>query len=149
MTSHLKIGDCLHCVITSMHASSKMAHGCATQSGTHRISLFQFPTDQKIRKCWIDRLNRGKTATTKFVPSKHSKICMKHFDDSQFLISPKFAESIGFGQVFRVRLKPDAVPTIFDNPRKKSSKERNSALAISKKKMKHEVGSFFIYIASS
>lgn len=118
-----------------------VAYGCNTESGVHRISMFKFPVDSKRRKVWIDKLNRGQTATKKFAPNTHSKLCIKHFDDKQFVINPSFAEQIGYGGMRRVRLKPDAVPSIFDNPKKtRPTKERSSAVAILGKKMKQEVG---------
>lgn len=116
-----------------------VAYGCNTESGVHNISMFRFPRDPKRRKLWIDRLNRGQTATKKFEPNSHSKLCMKHFDENQFVINPKFAEQIGYGGVMRVRLKPDAVPTIFEQPKKTPAKERPSATAIFGKKMRQEI----------
>ena len=98
-----------------------VAYGCNTESGIHRISMFTFPKDPKRRKLWIDRLNRGQTATKIFAPNSHSKLCIKHFDDNQFIIHQTFAEQIGYGGVRRVRLKPDAVPTIFEKPKKNST----------------------------
>ena len=88
-------------------------YGCNMDSIIHRISMFLFPKDLKRRKIWIQRLNRGQTATTNFIPKSHSKICLKHFDDNQFLISPKLAEAVGYKN-FRLRLKSDAVPMVFD-----------------------------------
>lgn len=77
------------------------AYGCNTDSGTYRISMFKFPRDSKRKKQWIDRLNRGQSATKKFAPNHHSKLCMKHVDDKQFIIHPKFASDIGFSGVTR------------------------------------------------
>lgn len=116
-----------------------VAYGCNTESGVHRISMFTFPKDPKRRKLWIDRLNRGQSATKTFAPNSHSKLCIKHFDDNQFIIHPTFAEQIGYGGVRRVRLKPDAVPTIFEKPKKPAPKERLSAAAILGKKKKQEI----------
>ena len=116
-----------------------VAYGCNTESGIHRISMFTFPKDPKRRKLWIDRLNRGQTATKTFAPNSHSKLCIKHFDDNQFIIHPTFAEQEGYGGVRRVRLKPDAVPTIFEKPKKTAPKERPSATAILGKKKRQEI----------
>ena len=71
-----------------------VAYGCNTESGIHRISMFTFPKDPKRRKLWTDRLNRGQTATKTFAPNSHSKLCIKHFDDNQFIIHPTFAEQV-------------------------------------------------------
>ena len=119
------------------------AYGCNMDSSIHRIRMFLFPKDIKRRKIWIQRLNRGRTATTNFFPTSHSKICFKHFDDNPFIISPKLAESFGYKN-FRLRLKSDAVPTVFDfkNRRNGGLKGRNSAKLIAKKKVQHEVCRF-------
>ena len=103
------------------------AYGCNMDSSIHRISMFLFPKDLKRRKIRIQRLNRGRTATTNFIPKSHSKICFKHLDESQFLISPKLAEVVGYKN-FRLRLKSDAVPTVFDlkNRRNGRLKGKNS-----------------------
>ena len=124
------------------------AYGCNTDSTVHRISLFNFPkkeTDHLRRQAWINRLNRGQSATKKFAPNQHSKLCAKHFEENQFLISKRFAEEIGFNEEFRLRLKPDAVPTIFEGRNQKSvGKERPSAAAILGKRLKQEVCIFML-----
>ena len=104
-------------------------------SSIHRISMFLFPKDLKRRKIWIQRLNKGQTATTNFIPKGHSKFCFKHFDDNQFLISPKLAEAVGYKN-FRLWLKSDAMPTVFDfkNPRNGGLKGRNFEKSIAKMK---------------
>ena len=110
-------------------------YGCNMDSIIHRISMFLFPKDLKRRKIWIQCLNRGRKATTNFIPKSHSKICFKHFDDNQFLISPKLAEAFGYKN-FRLRLKSDAVLTVFDfkNRRNGGLKGRNFEISIAKKK---------------
>ena len=74
------------------------------------------------------------------------QIVFEHFEDSHFLISPKFAKEVGYKN-FRLRLKPDAVPTLFETPGRKEighkPKDRHSAMTISKKKIKHEVSNSF------
>lgn len=115
------------------------AFGCNSRSDSDKISFFQFPKDEKLRKRWIDKLNRGATSTKKFVPTHH-KLCAKHFEESEFVISVSFAESIGFSEKVRPRLKDDAVPTIFQYPQPgKRTCERQSATRIKEKKIKHEV----------
>ena len=104
------------------------------------ITMFLFPKDLKRRKYGFNVLNRGRAATTNFIPKSHSKICFKHFDDNQFLISPKIAEAVGYKN-FRLRLKSDAMPTVFDykNRRNGGLKGRNFEKLIAKKKVQHEV----------
>ena len=116
------------------------AYGCNMDSSTYRISMFLFPKDIKRSKIWIQRLNRGRTATTNFIPQSHSKICFKHFEDNEFLISPKLAEAVSYKN-FRLRLKSDAVPMVFDfkNQRNGGLKGRNSEKSIAKTEVQHEV----------
>ena len=115
-------------------------YGYNMDSIIHRISMFLFPKDLKRRKYGFNVLNRGRTATTNFIPKSHSKICFKHFDDNQFLISPKLAEAAGYKN-FRLRLKSDAVPTVFDfkNRRNGTLKGSNFEKSIAKKKVQHVV----------
>ena len=100
-----------------------------------------FPNDLKRRKIWIQHLNRGRTATTNFVPTSHWKICLKHFEDNNFLISPKLAGVVGYKN-FRLWLKSEAVPTVFDikNRRNGGLKGRNSAKSIAKNKKEVQHG---------
>ena len=77
---------------------------------------------------------------TSFIPKSQSKICFKHFDDNQFLISPKPLEAVGYKN-FKFGLKSDAVPMVFDfkNRRNGELKGRNSEKLIVKNKVQHEV----------
>ena len=76
---------------------------------------------------------------TNFIPKSHSKIYIKHSDDNQFLISPKLAEAVGYKN-FRLRLKSDVVPTVFDfkNRMNGGLKSRNFEKSIAKRKVQHE-----------
>ena len=96
--------------------------------------MFLFPKVLKRRKTWLQRLNKGQTVTMNFVPKSHLKICFKHFDDNNFLISPKLVEAVGYKN-FRLQLKSEAVPTVsdFKNRRNEGLKGRNSAKLITKK----------------
>ena len=78
---------------------------------------------------------QGTDCNDEFYSMSHSKICFSHFDDNQFLISPKLAEAVGYKN-FRLRLKSDAVQTVFDfkNRRNGGLKGRNSEKSIAKKK---------------
>lgn len=120
------------------------AYGCNSRSGVDKVSFFRFPKDVGFRKIWIQRLNRGESATKDFAPNSHHKLCSKHFEDSAFVLSPKFAEEIGYGERFHLRLNEDALPTIFEAPTAKQQKrqiDRRSASAILEKKRKLEVKS--------
>ncbi|XP_029469107.1 THAP domain-containing protein 2 [Rhinatrema bivittatum] len=64
------------------------------------ISFHRFPLQAERRKRWIQQVNRQN-----FSPSLHTFLCSKHFEDSCFDRT---------GQT--VRLRHDAVPTLFDFP---------------------------------
>ena len=115
------------------------AYGCNSRSDKGvKVSFHQFPKDEKVRKQWIDRLNRGGSAFQKFKPTHH-KLCGKHFEEDQF--ERNFANKIGCEEEFRKRLKSDAIPTIFPNEHKQQ--ERRSAAKIQDKRLKFEVRSIF------
>ena len=111
------------------------------------LVFFQFPKDEKLKKLWIEKRKRGKTTTQQFAPSVYYKLCSKHFEDNQFKISPSLASNIGYECNFRLRLKDDAVPTIFETSstlaEKRPTTERESAKKTREKKLKLEVQSCF------
>ena len=90
-----------------------VAAGC---SNTHKdgFSLFRFPKDPKLRKQWADQVRR--TRDKWLGPSEHSVLCSGHFDVSCFEAKAKISESLGLSGKHRLRLKPDAVPTLFRRP---------------------------------
>ncbi|XP_060085556.1 THAP domain-containing protein 5-like [Ylistrum balloti] len=84
-----------------------VAINCTNRSG-QRVSLFAFPKDDKLRNAWTVKLKRQD-----FVPTKHSRLCQIHFSPECFSKDPRISESIGY-EPKCLRLKTDAVPTIFD-----------------------------------
>ncbi|XP_055379180.1 uncharacterized protein LOC129610592 [Condylostylus longicornis] len=76
--------------------------GCKSNydSTPKHVSTFQFPTDKRLRKAWINAIPREN-----WVPSKHSAVCYLHFAEECFAKKPNK----------RRRLKDDAIPTIFNN----------------------------------
>jgi hypothetical protein len=76
-------------------------------------SLFLFPKDAGLRKKWTDQVRRTRD---KWMPTDHSVLCNKHFENSCFEQSTKISEAMGMRKSMKPRLKPDAVPTIFTKP---------------------------------
>ena len=70
------------------------------------VSFFSFPKENDLRRKWIVKVKRQDWS-----PTKYSKLCSDHFDNSCF-ISDKAMISIGW-KPGRKRLKADAVPTLF------------------------------------
>ena len=58
--------------------------GCKSNSMVDKsISFFGFPKDQQRLKIWVHDCKRQD-----FPPSKHSKICSKHFTECQYSRNP-------------------------------------------------------------
>ena len=87
-----------------------VAAGCSS-TNSDGVSLHLFPKDQSLRKQWIKQVQRHRA---KWTATSYSVLCSKHFSDDCFEIEHKFASS--FGLKSRKKLKPDAVPTIFERP---------------------------------
>ncbi|CAC5397010.1 unnamed protein product [Mytilus coruscus] len=84
---------------------------CKIQSG-QGIAMFKFPEkDLERRQLWIDKVALKRKD---FQPSPFARVCARHFTNDQFVIDPSLAVSIGYKQK-QLRLKENAVPTIFDN----------------------------------
>jgi hypothetical protein len=88
-----------------------VAANCSNTYG-HGVSLFKFPKDRALRQKWIK--NVQKTRANWDGPSEHSVLCSQHFESSCFEVDSALAAQMGIQK--RKRLKPDAVPTVFDRP---------------------------------
>jgi len=76
--------------------------------------MFTFPKDPKLRQTWIFKCRRENYSLT-----KHSKVCEKHFKDSDFVLS-RASAAPGYNMNFQLQLKPDAVPCIIPEPKCKA-----------------------------
>ena len=81
---------------------------CCKTARTVGISFFSFPKERHLRKAWIDKVKRRD-----WLPSAYSRLCAAHFEPGCFEKDPTVYRSLGW-DVGRQRLKPGAVPTIFD-----------------------------------
>ena len=100
-----------------------VAAGCSNTNADD-VSLFKFPRDQVLRNRWIKQVQRGRASWT---ATSYSVLCSKHFSDDCFQSGAKIAAQ--FGMQKTRRLKPDAVPTIFD----KASSATSSTLSSRKR----------------
>lgn len=73
------------------------------------LSFFQFPSDEKYRQIWKEKVRR-----LNWEPNKYSRLCSAHFEQHCYVHNAKLFESLGLPKPKKVILKPDAVPTIFD-----------------------------------
>uniref|UniRef100_A0A0K2TV72 THAP domaincontaining protein 5like [Acyrthosiphon pisum] n=1 Tax=Lepeophtheirus salmonis TaxID=72036 RepID=A0A0K2TV72_LEPSM len=74
-----------------------------------KVSLHLFPKDEELKKKWLRVIPR-----VDFVPSKHSRVCSRHFHESCFRKERKDSNSTRAkkSKSFKIpRLKLDAVPT--------------------------------------
>ena len=103
-----------------MYTVLKMVRSCAAYGCTNiynkdsDIRFHKFPLDNTaLCKVWVVALRREK-----FTPTKHSDLCCDHFCPTDY-VSNSNADS-------NARLKPDAVPSIFNFPKRliTSKKER-------------------------
>ena len=78
------------------------------QPKQQKVAFFSFPEKNPLRQCWINKVRRKN-----WKPSKSSKLCSKHFEDSCFVQNLVVLESIGWTAT-RLRLKQDAASTVFD-----------------------------------
>jgi len=85
----------LRCVIPNCYSRTKNAA---------KVQLFPFPTDRKLCRKW------EKQAGIEYGP--HKRICQLHFNDGCFETNEENLDSEGTPRN-RLRLKKDAVPTIF------------------------------------
>ena len=95
-----------------------------------RKTLFCFPKDPAFRRRCVQNMH-----LENFVVKDHSRLCEKHFEEDQFEVSPKVIESLGLKGKKKLKLKIDAVPTIFDRGSPKSSSQVLGKKSFKRKKM--------------
>lgn len=88
---------------------SCVAAGCAKTSNDG-ISFFKFPSDPIMRQRWTREVQRTRDRWNG--PSQHSVLCASHFTADCFEPDSAIAATMGINK--RQRLKPDAIPTIFE-----------------------------------
>lgn len=84
-----------------------VAAGCSN-TPSERISLHKFPADLKLREKWVKQVRRTRAQWT---PTKYSVLCSEHFSEDSFEVDSAIAATFGISK--KRRLKPNAVPTIF------------------------------------
>ena len=91
-----------------------VAYGCGN-TNKDGVSLFTFPRDVSLKK-WEDQVKRTRDKWSG--PTQYSFLCSCHFTTECFKPDSAIAASVGLKKT--VRLKPDAVPSIFKRPHKQS-----------------------------
>ena len=94
------------------------------------LSFFQFPTNEKYRQIWKEKVRR-----LNWEPNKYSRLCSAHFEPHCFLHNYKLFDSLGLPRPKKATLKHDAIPTIFDYEDRTSKPASEQILS---RKRKHE-----------
>lgn len=83
------------------------------KSGNARVTVFSFPKEPDRVQAWLSNIKR-----TDLAPTRHSKICIKHFE-RRYIVTESSAVrddgSVLTLQRDRLVLSKDAIPTIFEN----------------------------------
>jgi len=114
-----------------------MVHCCVVECKNKQgcgASFFLFPhgaTKKKLRQQWIVNVgrveNKGQgTGVGKLWSPKKAYVCSEHFTPESFTKDPRILESIGFKNLVGLRLKSDAVPTIFPTKDETSRTDRGA-----------------------
>ncbi|XP_045506766.1 THAP domain-containing protein 1-like [Colias croceus] len=107
-----------------------VAYGCKSRSNRksdedRNLSFHRFPACEKLKDVWAKAIHRAN-----WKPSKHSRLCSKHFESDCYLDGKK-----------RKVLCRDAVPTIFENYptylQKESKKIARNTIIDSQRKFRH------------
>jgi len=100
-----------------------IAASCSTVSG-EGYSLHEFPRDKALRAKWVQAVKRYRSKWDG--PSTSSVLCSKHFEPECFASDGvRYRDAMGIPA--KKRLKPDAIPTIFDRPTHSESNSKPSA----------------------
>ena len=86
--------------------------GRAKEPPDARVVLYKFPKSARISNRWIRGLRRSKWS-----PKPTSVLCSLHFEENCFLPGT-FNDPLQ-----KPKLKPNAVPTIFDHGKKKTARK--------------------------
>ncbi|QQP51335.1 THAP domaincontaining protein 5like, partial [Caligus rogercresseyi] len=78
-----------------------------------KVSLHIFPKDEELKKIWLRSIKRKD-----FVPSKHSRVCSRHFQESCFVLERQDSNNSRsknncLSSMKLAKLKPGAIQTIF------------------------------------
>lgn len=76
------------------------------------VSVFGFPKDENRKLLWVQQINRD------FTPTKHTVVCIKHFEDRFILREERRVREDGVVLCVKRRvptLTKDGYPTIFND----------------------------------
>ena len=88
-----------YCLVVGCHTGQK-------KPGIKQYQLIQLPEDKGKRTRWLNIKNRD------FEPTSHSRICAKHFQDSDFIPEDENLTLKGVKKKYKT-LKPNAIPSLY------------------------------------
>ena len=102
-----------------------VAAGCSN-TYNENVSMFHFPKESVLRREWVKQVQRTRAQWPG--PSEHSVLCSDHFDVSCFEQDSELASQMGIQK--RIRLKADAIPTVFERPSVSSAPSLHSQASV-------------------
>ena len=82
--------------------------GCSNSSHNSQVSFHRFPLkNAALLKQWVHNIQRKD-----FIPKGHSRVCGEHFNQDSF-VKDRSVYCPSMEPFHGMRLKPDAVPTVF------------------------------------
>ena len=108
-----------------------IAYGCGN-TNNDKVSLFSFPKDPELRQKWIANVKRTRDKWKG--PTKNSFLCSCHFTADCIQTDVVMAASLGLPK--KCKLKPDAIPTIFERPSTCTNTTSSRSLRYERRKQK-------------
>ena len=120
-----------------------VAFNCKNNSSNKglKVSFFRFPNDEKVKAEWVQKIKRKG-----WKPTAHSRLCSEHFHASCFDDRYVLASSMGITPGVP-RLKPNAIPTIFnfDNGENRCPSETTHQVTVKSKNSIYFPYSIFVF----
>ncbi|XP_064421647.1 uncharacterized protein LOC102345197 [Latimeria chalumnae] len=104
--------------------------GCSSHEKTGPdITFHRFPRNEELKEKWIRFCNRrGRGKREKWKPHRFSVVCSAHFTSDQYAWNWEVMKSLGYSS--RKRLKPEALPTLYQGSEEQQDKEKRQEILL-------------------